>query len=191
MIINRVPATARIPLKLTSGREAATMLTEPSTIAIWNKASAKSKFGSRSAAWSRLASNSLALASSSFLPSPALPASRTGVPECVCPSRPRQCSRRARRPGPARFASSCGSILYHTAIRCAVVRVPTTHGQLLAQTFLISRFQQTRPQRAMHLHRRANHRLRQLIKLSGAQLSLRLLCVLRASAVNAPPISLK
>jgi len=61
---------ASTPLNLTSEREAATMLTDPNTIAIWNSASAKSKLGSRSAALSRLASNSLALASSSFLPSP-------------------------------------------------------------------------------------------------------------------------
>ena len=41
---------ARPPLSLTSGRETATMLTDPSTIAIWKSASAKSKLGSRLAA---------------------------------------------------------------------------------------------------------------------------------------------
>jgi hypothetical protein len=60
--IRSVPTAARTPLSFTSEREAATMLTDSSTIAIWNSASAKSKFGSRSAAWSRLALNSLALA---------------------------------------------------------------------------------------------------------------------------------
>jgi hypothetical protein len=34
LIINSVPAIARMPLKWTSGREAATMLTDPGTIAI-------------------------------------------------------------------------------------------------------------------------------------------------------------
>ena len=70
MIISSDATTARPPLNLISERDAATMLTDPITIAIWNSAAAKSKLGSRSAARSRLAYHSLALASSSFLPSP-------------------------------------------------------------------------------------------------------------------------
>jgi hypothetical protein len=50
LIISSSATTEMPPLSLINEREAATMLTEPMTIAIWNSASAKSKFGSRSAA---------------------------------------------------------------------------------------------------------------------------------------------
>ncbi len=50
LIISSNATTASPPLSLISKREAATMLTDPSTIAIWNNAAAKSKLGPRSAA---------------------------------------------------------------------------------------------------------------------------------------------